>query len=73
MRKLIMRLPRSVWPLPKDYAHVFAFTEDGHIVDDLQDPSGAYGETTGVTETADRLYVTNLRAKTLGWVPQPAR
>ncbi|NRF65932.1 SMP-30/gluconolactonase/LRE family protein [Aquincola sp. S2] len=72
VRKLIMRLPRSIWPLSKDHAHVFAFTEDGRVVADLQGPSGAYGETTGVTETVDRLYVTNLRAKTLGWLPRPA-
>lgn len=73
VRKVIMRLPRSMWPLSKDYAHVFAFTENGEVVDDLQDPSGAYGETTGATETADRLYVANLRAKTLGWLPRPTR
>jgi sugar lactone lactonase YvrE len=72
MRKLIMRLPRALWPLPKDYGHVFAFTEDGKIVADLQDPSGAYSETTGVTETTDRLYIQSLHAKTLAWMPKPA-
>jgi sugar lactone lactonase YvrE len=73
MRKILMRLPRALWPIPKDRAHVFAFTEDGKVVEDLQDPSGAYGETTGVTELRDRLIVTNLHAKTLGWVAWPAR
>lgn len=73
VRKLVMRLPRAMWPLPKDRAHVFAFTEDGKVVEDLQDPSGAYGETTGVTELADRLIVTNLHATTLGWLPRAAR
>jgi sugar lactone lactonase YvrE len=71
MRKLVMRLPRAMWPLPKDYGHVFAFTEDGKVVADLQDPAGAYGEATGATETADRLYVHNLHSKTLGWLPRP--
>jgi hypothetical protein len=72
MRKLILRLPRALWPLPKDYGHVFAFTEDGKVVADLQDPAGTYPETTGVTETADRLYIQNLHAKTLAWMTRPA-
>lgn len=42
-----------MWPIPKTYGHVMAFTEDGKVVADLQDPSGAYPETTAVTETAE--------------------
>jgi sugar lactone lactonase YvrE len=70
MRKVTLRLPRALWPIPKAYGHVFAFTEDGKVVADLQDPSGAYPETTAVTETADRLYVHSLHAKGLGWLPR---
>ncbi|HQN66756.1 MAG TPA: SMP-30/gluconolactonase/LRE family protein, partial [Smithellaceae bacterium] len=70
LRKIILRLPRSLWPVPKAYGHVFAFTEDGRVVADLQDPDGAYPETTGVTETADRLYIQSLHAKGLGWLPK---
>jgi YD repeat-containing protein len=69
-RKLTLRLPRIMWPLPKAYGHVMAFTEDGKIVADLQDPSGAYPETTGVTETASRLYIQSLHAKGIGWMSQ---
>jgi sugar lactone lactonase YvrE len=68
MRKLTVRLPRFMWPVPKPYGHVMAFTEDGRIVADLQDPSGAYPETTGVTETADKLYIQSLHAKGIGWL-----
>ena len=68
LRKLSLRLPRALWPVPKAYGHVIAFTEDGKIVADLQDPSGAYPETTSVTETADRLYIQSLHAKGLGWL-----
>lgn len=67
MRQLTLRLPRLLWPLPKPYGHVMAFTEDGQVVADLQDPTGAYPITTGLTETADRLYVQNLHLKVLGW------
>ena len=45
-----------------------AFTENGKVVADLQDPTGTYPETTGVTETTDRLYVQSLHARGLGWL-----
>ena len=70
LREVTLRLPRMLWPLPKKYGHVFAFTEDGTVVADLQDPSGNYPETTGVTETADRLYVQNLHLHAIGWLPR---
>jgi sugar lactone lactonase YvrE len=68
LRELTLRLPRALWPLPKPYGHVIAFDESGRIVADLQDPSGAYPQTTGVTETADRLYIQNLHLGVLGWL-----
>jgi sugar lactone lactonase YvrE len=70
LRKVTLRLPRALWPIPKAYGHVMAFTEDGKVVMDLQDPSGFYPESTGVTETADRLYIQSLHAKGLGWLPR---
>jgi len=69
VRKLAMRLPKRLWPVPPAYGHVFAFDEDGNIVADLQDPSGRYPETTGVTETPERLYIQSLHAPALGWLP----
>lgn len=68
LRELTLRLPHARWPLPKRYGHVIAFDEAGKVVADLQDPSGAYPETTGVTETADRLYIQNLHSNVLGWL-----
>jgi sugar lactone lactonase YvrE len=70
LRKLTLRLPRALWPVPRPYGHVIAFTEDGRIVADLQDPTGAYPETTAITETPQRLYVQSLHAKVLGWLPR---
>jgi len=70
LRKVLLRVPRSLWPLPKAYGHVFAIDEDGRVVEDLQDPSGAYPQTTGVTETADRLYIQSLHAHAIGWLPR---
>ncbi|MXS83837.1 SMP-30/gluconolactonase/LRE family protein [Nitrosomonas oligotropha] len=68
LRKITLRLPRALWPVPKAYGHVIAFTEDGKVVADLQDPAGAYPETTAVTETRERLYIQSLHAKGLGWL-----
>ncbi len=69
LRRLSLRLPRALWPVPKSYGHVIAFTEDGKVVADLQDPTGTYPETTAITETRDRLYVQSLHAHGLGWLP----
>jgi sugar lactone lactonase YvrE len=70
LRKLALRLPRALWPVPSAYGHVLAFSEDGRVVADLQDPSGAYPGTTGVLETADRLYIQSIQAAALGWLPK---
>jgi len=70
LRKALLRLPRFMLPLGAPYGHVFAIDEEGRVVEDLQDPSGAYPETTGVTETADRLYIHSLHAPAIGWLPQ---
>jgi hypothetical protein len=70
LRKVTLRLPRALWPVPTAYGHVMAFDDKGHIVAVLQDPSGAYRETTGITETEERLYVKSLHAKGLGWRPR---
>ena len=52
------------------YGHVFAIDEEGRVTISLQDPAGAYPETTGATETADRLYIQSLDAHAIGWLPR---
>jgi sugar lactone lactonase YvrE len=68
MRRLALRIPRLLWSMPKPYGHVMAFNESGAVLVDLQDPSGHSPTTTGLTETADRMYVHNVNGKTLGWL-----
>ncbi|HTV23334.1 MAG TPA: SMP-30/gluconolactonase/LRE family protein [Polyangiaceae bacterium] len=68
LRKVLLRLPRSWLPLGQSYGHVFAIDEEGRVVEDLQDPSGAYPEATSATETADRLYVHSLHAHVIGYL-----
>ncbi len=71
LRSITLRLPRFLWPIPPRYGHVIAFTEDGTIVQDLQDPTGVYPETTSVLETKERLYIQSLHAKNIGWMKRP--
>ncbi len=68
LRKVIARIPRLLLPAPKSYGHVIAFTEDGKVVEDLQDPSSNSPVTTGATETEGRLYIHTLDGKRLGWL-----
>ena len=72
MRQLVLRVPRILWSAPKPYGHVIAFTEDGKVVADLQDPTGNSATATELTETADRLYIHNVDGKSLGWLARQA-
>ena len=70
VRSVLLRLPRATWPVPASYGHVIAIDEYGHVLEDLQDPSGASRELTGATETADRLYIQSLHSPSIGWLPR---
>ena len=84
VRAIALRLPRAWWPVPPAYGHVFAFTveagtqahaearTEARVVANLQDPTGAYPSTTGITEVDGRLYVQSLHAAGLGYLPTPA-
>lgn len=67
LRAVILRLPQSLWPVPRPYGHVFAFDPDGRVVADLQDPAGATPDTSGATEHGGRLYLHSLTADHVGW------
>lgn len=69
IRSVTLRLPRALWPVPKAHGHVIAFDDTGRIVADLQDPSGAYPETTAVTEADGKWFVQSLHAHEIGWMP----
>lgn len=73
LRSITMRLPRALWPVPKAYGHVIAFDDNGRILADLQDPKGAYPETTAATEADGKLFVQSLHAHSVGWMPYPGQ
>ena len=68
LRSITMRLPRFLWPLPKNHGHVLAFDDTGKVLDDLQDPAGAYPDTTAATEADGKLFIQSLSAKAIGWM-----
>jgi sugar lactone lactonase YvrE len=66
LRKVALRLPRFLWPVPPSHGHVIAYDEEGRVLADLQDPSAGLSETSGVTEYHNRLYVQSLHAGAFG-------
>lgn len=72
LRKMTLRLPKFLWPVPPAYGHVLAFDETGRVVADLQDPAGRYPETSGALEVGGRLIVQSLHAHDIGWLPGSA-
>lgn len=67
LRKIIMRLPEELKPKPQAYGMVIQFGLDGVVLNQLQDPKGAYPTTTGAYDGKDGwLYITSLSAPSLG-------
>lgn len=71
MRKVIWRLPEFMKPAAESYGFVVQLDNTGKVVQTWQDPSGAYPLTTGGIVVNDRLYVSSLGSKTLGYRPYP--
>jgi len=69
LRRMALRIPRLMWSMPRPLGHVIAFTEDGRVVADLQDPTGHSPSTTGATEIAEHLYIQNVDGNSLSWLP----
>ncbi len=65
VRKAIQRMPEFLRPGAKNYAHVVAIDGEGKVLMSLQDPKGAYPQTTGAIETDEYLYVSSLTAPIL--------
>ena len=71
LRAASLRLPHFLLPVPEAYGHAIAFTEQGVVLNDIQDPSGRFPEVTGITEASGRLYVHSLVAPALGILAWP--
>ncbi len=68
-RKVIMRLPAALRPGPQRYSFAIRFDGDGTILENLQDPAGAYASVTGAVDAADGTVVfTSLTEPRLGYL-----
>ena len=67
VRKIAMRLPASLRPRAQNYGFIIHLSAAGEVMHTLQDPSGAYPQTTGGIVAPDGyLYVSSLTARELG-------
>jgi sugar lactone lactonase YvrE len=70
LRKMIQRMPALLRPKAVPYGHIIAIDGSGKVLEDLQDPDGAYPINTSVTETKDYLYIGSLVTPVLGRLPK---
>ncbi len=71
LRKVIMRLPRALTPGPKRYGLVLGLVGNGHVVHNLQDPSGSYAQIASVQEEDEMLYLGSLVEDAIGRLAVP--
>jgi len=66
LRKLALRLPASWRPQAENHGFIIHLSAAGEVMHTLQDPSGAYPQTTGGIVAPDGyLYVSSLSAAQL--------
>ena len=74
MKKALLRLPAFLRPGPKRYGFVLGLDLEGHVVHNLQDPSGStFALVTNAVEHAGRLYLGTLSDEAVGRLNLPAR
>lgn len=65
LRKVIVRIPHPLRPKAAEHGHVFAMDGDGQVINDRQDPRGAYPKMTDVLETERYLFIGSLQGNVL--------
>lgn len=60
MRKVVVRLPKSLQPAPEQYSFALGLDRDGNIVHNLQDPAGGYAQVTSVQQFGNVLHLGSL-------------
>lgn len=74
LRKVILRLPAFLQPAPKRYGFVLGLDRNGHVVDNLQDPSGkSFALVSSVVEHGGNLYLGSIGEEAVGRLPVPAK
>ena len=62
MRKILVRLPKFIRPKARHYGHIFAINDQGKVLADLQDPTGAFPANTSALETPAYILLGSLEA-----------
>lgn len=70
LRQVVQRLPSFMRPQATNYGHVIKINGTGEVLENLQDPAGAYPQTTGVLETAEYWYISSLAAPGVARLPR---
>ncbi|MEQ9363208.1 MAG: SMP-30/gluconolactonase/LRE family protein, partial [Leptospirales bacterium] len=68
LRKILLRLPQSMYPVPPPFGHVIAINAEGETLRRLQDAHPEYPDTTGVTESRAGLWIHSLHAAGLAFL-----
>jgi len=72
LRRVLFHIPAAIRdPKPGKMAWVLGLDTEGHVVRNLQDPSGAYGPVTSVLAFGGRLYLGSIETSEIGWMPMP--
>ena len=73
LRKVLVRLPKSFLPKPKQYSFVLGLNEKGEIVHNFQDPAGRYAPITSAEENNSYLYFGSILEKGFGRFQLPGK
>jgi len=71
LRKVFMRLPSFLHPMPEKYSFVLGVDRDGAIVHNLQDPTGQYAPITSALEHEGKLYFGSIEMDAIGSIARP--
>lgn len=67
LRKMISKLPKLLQPKPQRYSFVIALDSNGHVVENLQDPSAnCFAEIANVVERNGTLYFGSIGENSIG-------
>lgn len=70
LRKVVARLPKFLQPAPQRYSFVLGLDQNGHVVENLQNPSpDCYAEISNVLEHNGALYFGSIGEDTVGRFP----
>ena len=72
LRKVILRLPLSLFPAPTGFGFVLGLDTNGEVLHNLQDPTGeSFADITSVTEHGGMIYFGSIGEDAIGRLPAP--